>query len=1233
MAFSGAGAGTIGDPFQITTASEFMEMSNYGSSVYFKLMNDIDMTGVSNPSIANFSSVLDGNDKTVSNILYSDNSHKYIFTILDNANISNAKFIVTSNLESSTRIRGLLNQSSQRANIVVSNIHFILYLPVNSSVLYAITLSASATWTINNLIIEAPITRVFQTNVLCDIIGLKFNIYRSINAGISNVCVCDTFSGSIAKEIQIHSPSIITNGDVFIFKSISNGSRTLKESFINVNANCRVFSFVESVGTSNILENNYVTGSIETKNAVLRTNSKEPRIADYGLSLFSGKRAYTTDKPTIRNCFAFLNNISIDIFNVIENGINLFGYNDWYIPSINELSLIYTIRSNALFHLNIQLWSDLDYPFLPVSSSEYDSNNAKYIYFDGSTQSNDKDTLMSVILCRNLINIPGESSVGDEYESCVIIYKDGTNGIGACKTPLFDGHRLFKYGNKGTSVGTSDNVGSGLSNTNLIKALANGNESIVKYDQYDCESNSPVKIGVFDLNYQTVQNCYLHIAQLPSLANLASVENQQEVITFEDLFDEDTFSGFDFDDVWISPTTSVPPKLVNNPNFSFDVFSINVTNVNRISVSGESDSFSVVLGIFSLPPSLEYGIDVFEGETLIYSDDGDNHTIELSEERDYNLLIKTYAIVDTVKTYQTEYPYYHYYLDQIEVDTVVVLNSGLITNLEKDNPDYPEDSDYVKLAAPLVHGSCIYNGYIYGSPRNQYDGLGNHYSMSSIARIAVDDYSDFDLLEIEAHKGDGYDETVIWNFEQIVRIDKYLFTIGTVQSFNLPESPIPAGTYLVMIDTDTFDFKVFRLSTTFFSTIPLISDGQYLFIGLGNGTQKVDPSIFINAENKYNVASEFSIPNFQQSGWYYDNDLQGGHVDFPQTGYTQSTKGFIHSGQADGEYLYLSHTSTQNSGYYPDFMVEGKGICELQVVRKSDMTPAGWCFIPRSTDDMCQTIDWLFFGIEVLPGDNPDTYGYGWGAYSVKKSDVIGIDHSSGYVDVVKGLPPLHDTDYVPGTTLNMQSYASLIFGNYLLDFKTNKVLYILDISDVENWSLDEPIGNRTLKAIKFNIGGTLNYEGIANEALIDETGVFHSFLWKTPSGIFKYEISGLSFFLPPTMQTLPAVVNGESATLSGYILNDNGKEVTESGIELSDSSDPGTFIQFEYTGKSPSYDILFENLESKTYYFRAYAINEEGTGYGEIKQFTISGGTFGYIAGASIVKGIIGGVEITSVL
>jgi PKD repeat protein len=76
-AFSGSGAGTSGDPYQITTPAQWLEIGSASSS-YYQLQNDIDFSGVTYTGIQTFTGTLNGRNYMVKNaaftgsILYSE---------------------------------------------------------------------------------------------------------------------------------------------------------------------------------------------------------------------------------------------------------------------------------------------------------------------------------------------------------------------------------------------------------------------------------------------------------------------------------------------------------------------------------------------------------------------------------------------------------------------------------------------------------------------------------------------------------------------------------------------------------------------------------------------------------------------------------------------------------------------------------------------------------------------------------------------------------------------------------------------------------------------------------------------------------------------------------------------------------------------------------------------------------------------------------------------------------
>lgn len=65
--FSGAGSGTAGDPYQITSCALLQEMAGLPTD-YYALMNDVDCTGFPYTSVNGFSGSLDGNEHRIINL-------------------------------------------------------------------------------------------------------------------------------------------------------------------------------------------------------------------------------------------------------------------------------------------------------------------------------------------------------------------------------------------------------------------------------------------------------------------------------------------------------------------------------------------------------------------------------------------------------------------------------------------------------------------------------------------------------------------------------------------------------------------------------------------------------------------------------------------------------------------------------------------------------------------------------------------------------------------------------------------------------------------------------------------------------------------------------------------------------------------------------------------------------------------------------------------------------------
>jgi hypothetical protein len=175
----------------------------------------------------------------------------------------------------------------------------------------------------------------------------------------------------------------------------------------------------------------------------------------------------------------------------------------------------------------------------------------------------------------------------------------------------------------------------------------------------------------------------------------------------------------------------------------------------------------------------------------------------------------------------------------------------------------------------------------------------------------------------------------------------------------------------------------------------------------------------------------------------------------------------LHSMVVDGDYIYGSCPSTDPDGGW------------FVKIRKLDLITESYVRIPMCTDDMCQDSEYCYLGVEVSPYVS-GTIGCDMGAYRVKKSDL------STY-----SVPTFESQAY-------SLSYASQIFGEYLIDIKTNNHIYVMSLPNME-----------LLKDFRLV---NLDYSSDdINEIIRDEEGYFHFTQWQgngtAPSRIIKVDL------------------------------------------------------------------------------------------------------------------------------
>lgn len=450
----------------------------------------------------------------------------------------------------------------------------------------------------------------------------------------------------------------------------------------------------------------------------------------------------------------------------------------------------------------------------------------------------------------------------------------------------------------------------------------------------------------------------------------------------------------------------------------------------------------------------------------------------------------------------------------------------------------------------LLEKSGGYGKYIHGSVLiGDYlygTSRGSHFNTTnSIVKVLASDVSQFEVFPISVLSGLGSRD-----MDSVCKIGNKLYTVATDNSYH---------NYMIVFDLLTNTHQSYFINEKDSWGAPSCTDGTYLYVCLGNNlVSKIDPTVF-NSTEKYNTSSPWPLQS----------------LDFVNT---SSPVIAPHTMCVDSEYLYVG-LGTGNTVKTSQTL--------LKINKQTMQLVAAATGVPKMTDDMTQTDTHLFVGVEPAYSSS---YGATIGCCAIRKSDMR-----------VTTIRKLHETD-LP----DVKSYASLIFGNYLIDLKTNSHIYVLDISNPDSWN-DDDMGAHTLKVYKtFKPGGTTITDPI-NEVYLTESGKFVGFGWASTSYAVSFDLPGLDYFAAPTVITDDAAIVGDTgASLSGYITSTGGKAVSEVGVIIGQAADLSDGTSFPVAPVTTEFEKAFSDLDFGTYYFRTYAINTEGTGYSVIKSFTL---------------------------
>lgn len=1090
MPYTGSGAGTIGDPYLITTKAEFLQLSTSTNSNYFKLVNNIDIGSIG--LIYNFAGKLDGNNKTITNIL---SSQTCLFSILNGAEIKDIKIELSPSTSSS--IYNIIEQSGFSTGVLTG---ITVINPSNWFVGFCSGNLASEL-TVNNIKLEGAINRFISGTLNTPISNISINITKELRA---------LYIYILASTINAN----VTNVQILALNIINPSSTILAEMGVFTNTHL-----------SGIISNSWFKGSAAIKRISLVTQmSNGAEIKDcyfYGQNITSSLASpicnqgwiiqnsnYNATYNKITRCYVYIEHFTYPIKDMITSG-NLFddlGYNDWYIPSSAELTLIRNLAGNSLFSVYFD-WNSND--FRPMSSTEDGALQYKRRVGSSAVLSADKITTAytthssSLVLVRNLIDIPANKNVGEEYDNTVIIYKNGTTGIGSAKIPVANGAAIFNFGGT-TLLNTTDGVGVGLANTNLIKAAITSNQAACNWKNFTSVFPIIGEANIKARTYTTETYNYFCIASGADGITFTNTANVEEQLTVANFANAASFVTYDFTNVWSINDT---PTLISNPTSIYSLIPISV----NVTQTGKTINYTLQTSMYN---STDYSVVVTNtsDNSVLYSGVGTSGNIPLNLQNDITVLF-------AISIFNTPYPtanttYFYYSIAQIAETTIALSNKVTLQQTGSINPTF------TSLKAIHVHGSVAYNGKTYGIVRN--DTISS-VQLSASCLAVINENGSFTLKEITA--GPNYNAScVIVQFESLCRIGTRLFAIGQLSIFNTFNPNFGNNPVLFMYDTVTEDYKLFKLQMEAAESIaPLHAAGNYLYLNTRLKCHKFDPTPLFNVSNKYYLDTELQIPGINTSGVTYDSSLVGGYITNPTVNYSATDKGYPHSVTNDATTLYVAYITGQPSGYKSTI---GRSVCEVHAIDIATMTNVGWAYIPFSTDDMTIINKHLVFGVEVLSTDNVAAFGYGKSIAKLAISDLKANSHNATIC-----MAPLHVSDN-PSV---VQSYACLNLGNYIFDFRTNKKVYIIDATNIQNWSATDPIGKYTIKVLNFT-SGNAPISLPMNEGMLMEDNSISTFLWGAPSEYARFTIPDLEL-----NKTLGYI--GNTKIIKAYI---NNQQITK---------------------------------------------------------------------------------------
>ncbi len=676
----------------------------------------------------------------------------------------------------------------------------------------------------------------------------------------------------------------------------------------------------------------------------------------------------------------------------------------------------------------------------------------------------------------------------------------------------------------------------------------------------------------------SVEQVYLYFNSASILSMTATGETgKQTGLTSSQMAVQSNFTGLDFSTVWSQGASN--PELIDNPIYSYTLPLKNVSILSSARIN--SGSFGVALSTFAVSV---WGVDFVKAGVVVHTSNNELNPVVSGIIADGIYTINPFYYDGATKVYTSNSGTYEHFFNSAAL-TITEINETARVSLST-----PANST-------LLHGSIFYNGYFYGTTRNNPFPTVDGY----LVRAPQNNISGYDMTPIrvsdpvQSSGSDRYSKSM----EQIVLCGGKLYAMF----YNASLGAGHTDSYIMQYDTVAHTYKVFGIMGINVS-VPIFTDGVYLYLSDINYRRihRLDPIVLTGGQ--YN-------PDFATLGTlcpeYYNEDSQGGYISGL---YNPGNKGTIHSAITDSTYLYLAYTSPATgfpSGYDA---TTGQTYCEIHKVKISDLSAAGWAYVPQCTDDMSQNADYLFLGVEVQPGANPATRGFGWTVAAVKKSDLT-----------LTGLGKLHSLDNPPVT----QSYGALVMGNYLITLQTNRYIIFVDISNPGAWSPNDNAGAHT-SGVYLNKYSGVRADVPINEIVSDSAGNLYAAYWQTPTLLSQFS-SPLGIYAAPTLENFTALVINGQVDLFAHVLNNGGQQITAQGILYgTNPGDVTTAVAATLTGSNITATLL--GLEG-IIYWKVWTTNNQGTTTSPLQSFTAPAQMSIYFGGNRYDKAFLGLIEI----